>query len=151
MRLLTVLAIAFFAAAQPAGNSPFQHWTSGELKAYAGKLNSDAAPGKVASQSLGNWGNYNLGIIRRTADGEAELHENFVDIFIVQAGDASVIVGGKVVAPRTTGPGEVRGKSIEGGQKKTLKAGDILRVAANTPHQVLVPKEFLYCVVKVKQ
>jgi len=139
------------AAAQPAGNSSFQHWTSAELKSYAAKLRAEEATSKTASQALGNWGNHNASIIRRAADGEAELHENFVDIFVVQDGEASVVLGGKIIEPRNTGPGEVRGKSIEGGERKDLKPGDIVRIAANTPHQLFVPKAFLYYVIKVKQ
>ena len=151
MRLGLVLGFVLLAAAQPAGNPSFQYWTSAELKSYAGKLRAEEAPTKLASQALGNWGNHNASITRRTADGEAELHENFVDIFVVEDGAASVVLGGKIVAPRNTGPGEVRGKSIEGGERKDLKPGDIVRITANTPHQLLVPKAFLYYVIKVKQ
>jgi mannose-6-phosphate isomerase-like protein (cupin superfamily) len=32
----------------------------------------------------------------------------------------------------------------------TLKPGDVARIPANTPHQLLVPKSFLYYVIKVQ-
>jgi mannose-6-phosphate isomerase-like protein (cupin superfamily) len=151
MKYTLILLCAVFAGAQPAGVTAFQHWTSKDLKTYAGKLRADKAPGKMASEALGNWGNSMAQITRRDGDGEAEFHENFVDFFIVEAGEASVIVGGEVVTPRTTGPGEIRGASITGGQRVQLKAGDIMRIPAKTAHQVLVPKSFLYYVIKVKQ
>jgi len=151
MKYTLFVVVALLAAAQPAGQNGFYHWTSKDLKAYAGKLKADKAPGKLASEALGNWGNSMAQITRRDGDGESELHENFVDFFIVEAGEASLIVGGDVESPRTTAPGEIRGKSIKGGSRVTLRPGDIVRIPAKTAHQLLVPKTFLYYVIKVKQ
>jgi quercetin dioxygenase-like cupin family protein len=53
------------------------------------------------------------------------------------------------VEPRTTGPGEIRGKSITGGVSKKMAAGDVIHVPAKIPHQMLVPKSLSFEVVKV--
>ena len=60
-------------------------------------------------------------------------------------------IGGKIVNGQTTAPDEIRGTSIEGGEKQTLRAGDIVHVPAKTPHQVLLDRGQLvdYLVLKV--
>jgi mannose-6-phosphate isomerase-like protein (cupin superfamily) len=89
----------------------------------------------------------------RARDGEAELHQNFADIFFVLDGRATLVSGGVVVEPRTVGAGEVRGTSIEDGLQRELRAGDVAHVPAGVPHQMLVrgDKTFTSFVVKVAQ
>jgi mannose-6-phosphate isomerase-like protein (cupin superfamily) len=79
------------------------------------------------------------------------LHENQADLIVVQSGHATIIVGGKILEGKTTAPNEIRGTSIEGGERQSLKAGDVLHVAPKTPHQVLLdPGQTLdYIVLKV--
>lgn len=105
------------------------------------------------TQQLGTFGNHSLMTSYRDTNGEAEVHEKVADVFIVKSGTATLIVGGKVVAPKTTAPNEVRGASIEGGQKHMLEPGDIVHIPSNTPHQVLVEKgkTVVYDVVKVTE
>ena len=136
-------------AADPAG---FVLWRASELKALDQKLAAKMDPkSKSASEPLAKLSNHSFSLARRSGSGEAELHENQADIFVVEAGEASLVVGGQVVSPRTTAPGEVRGASIQGGSEKKLGAGDIVHIPAKTPHQVLIKpgKEFTYFVVKV--
>jgi mannose-6-phosphate isomerase-like protein (cupin superfamily) len=106
---------------------------------------------KLATEQFGTWGNNLAMIAHREADGEAEVHEKVVDYIIVESGDATIVVGGTVPNGKTTAPGEIRGPSIEGGVKKKLATGDVLRIPQNTPHQLLVEKgkQFTYMVVKV--
>jgi len=61
------------------------------------------------------------------------------------------VVGGTVVDSKTVSPHEVRGPSIKDGVSKRLSPGDIVHIAAKTPHQLMVPagKEITYLVVKV--
>jgi hypothetical protein len=72
---------------------------------------------------------------------------------MVVEGEATLITGGKMVNSKTESPGELRGTGIEGGQSQKLAAGDVVHIAANTPHQLtLAPgKTFTYFVVKVHQ
>jgi mannose-6-phosphate isomerase-like protein (cupin superfamily) len=116
------------------------------------KLKAEAAGKTSASKILADYGNHSFMTAYRTGDGEAEVHEKTVDHFVVQVGEAQLQVGGTVVEPKTTGPGEIRGKAIQGGEIINMKPGDIIHIPANTPHQVLIKKgEFLYSVIKVKQ
>ena len=59
-------------------------------------------------------------------------------MIIIQSGQATIIVGGKIINGKTTAPNEIRGTSIEGGEKQSLKAGDVVHVPVKTPHQMLL-------------
>jgi mannose-6-phosphate isomerase-like protein (cupin superfamily) len=135
-------------AADPPG---FSHWTGKALKEYGKTLASKMNAQKVATENLANYGNHSVMVAYREGSGEAELHENQSDVFIVQSGQAILMVGGTVVGGRTTAPGEIRGASIAGGEKKQLAAGDIVHIPARVPHQVLLEGggQFTYVVVKV--
>ena len=55
---------------------------------------------------------------------------------------------------KTTGPEEVRGESIEGGEDHQLSKGDVIVIPAGTPHwfkSVQAPPTFFYFVVKIRQ
>lgn len=75
---------------------------------------------------------------REASNGQPELHEKQADLMIVQSGRAMIIIGGKVVDGKTTAPNEIRGTSLEGGERVSLKAGDVLYIPANIPHQMLL-------------
>jgi uncharacterized RmlC-like cupin family protein len=136
-------------AAVPAG---YEHWTAKQFRAHEDALHKDMKDG-LASETLGNWGNHLLLKTRREASsGRAELHEKQADLIIVQSGRATIIVGGKILNGETTAPNEIRGTSIEGGERQVLKAGDVVHVPAGTPHQVVgTSQAFDYIVLKVDQ
>jgi len=97
-------------------------------------------------------GSYTCIALRRTSTGEAELHEEWDDIMMVQAGSGTLLVGGELQGARTSAPGELRGGEIRGGERHPLSAGDMMIVPAGTPHQVeLAPGgSITYLVVKVR-
>jgi quercetin dioxygenase-like cupin family protein len=87
---------------------------------------------------------------RRTGPGEVEIHEHDTDIFYVLKGSATFVTGGKVVEPRSAGPGETRAKAITGGEERHLTKGDIIVIPTGVPHWFkTVNGTFLYYVVKV--
>ena len=135
-------------AAVPAG---YDHWTAEQFRTRAEALHKGMKAG-LASETLGQWGNHLLPKTRREASsGQAELHEKQADLIVVQSGQATIVIGGKIVNGKTTATNEIRGTSIEGGERQALKAGDIVHVPVNTPHQVLLdPGQTLdYVVLKV--
>jgi uncharacterized RmlC-like cupin family protein len=135
-------------AAVPAG---YDHWSAGQFATHEKALHQGMKNG-LASETLGNWGNHLLlKTPREGSSGQAELHEKQADLIVVQSGHATIIVGGKILNGTTTAPNEIRGTSIEGGERQSLQAGDVLHVPAKTPHQVLLdPGQTLdYIVLKV--
>jgi mannose-6-phosphate isomerase-like protein (cupin superfamily) len=87
----------------------------------------------------------------RNGNGEAELHVKQADLLMIRSGEGTVIVGGKMVEGKPSATDEVRGKSIEGGTRYPIAAGDILYIPANTVHQFIVEpgKSFTAMVVKI--
>jgi mannose-6-phosphate isomerase-like protein (cupin superfamily) len=106
---------------------------------------------QFASQDLVKYGNHYTMLAYRDATGASEVHEHEADFFVVESGEATLVTGGKVVNPKTTKPGEIRGSSIEGGEKRQVAKGDIVHIPAGTPHQLLIPNgsSFTYFVIKV--
>jgi uncharacterized RmlC-like cupin family protein len=144
--LMLIPALAAFAAA-PAG---YEHWTAEQFAVREKALHKAMKDG-LASETIGSWGNHLLLKTRReSSSGRAELHEKQADLIIVQSGHATIIVGGKILNGQTTAPNEIRGTSIEGGERQSLKAGDVVHVPVKTPHQVIdTSPAFDYIVLKV--
>src|SRR6516225_1570579 len=78
MKMLLLLAALPLLAADPEG---FASWTSADIqsRAKAAKLDEH----KAGADRVANWGNHGLLIVRREGDGEAEIHENQVDVITV--------------------------------------------------------------------
>src|SRR5216684_8261700 len=135
-KALLIQIPAFLAfAAVPAG---YEHWTAEQFGAREKALRNSMKNG-LASETIGSWGNHLLLKTRReSSSGQAEFHEKQADLILIQSGQATIIVGGKIINGKTTAPNEIRGTSIEGGERQSLKAGDIVHVPVKTPHQVLL-------------
>jgi mannose-6-phosphate isomerase-like protein (cupin superfamily) len=130
------------------------HWSAAillERAAYLRELarHSDGA----ASETLKEYPQHSTMLSFRSRDGQAELHENFADIFCVLEGRATLVTGGTLVGAAAIAPGELRGVAIEGGARQELRAGDVAHVPAGVPHQFLVSGEkTLTCfVVKIQE
>lgn len=109
-------------------------------------------PHHFAVEQLADFPNDIFLFVHREADGQVEWHETQVDVFFVQSGSASLLLGGKMINAETVGPHEKRNGSIEGGVRVKLSAGDVVRIPPRIPHQLLLDgsHEFNYFVVKVK-
>jgi mannose-6-phosphate isomerase-like protein (cupin superfamily) len=148
MKYAAVLALSFLAAVQAADPVEPKFWSANQLKDADknanGKLNEERHLGteRLLDSAF---------IAFRNGSGEAELHEKLADLIVVRSGQGAVLVGGKMIEGRSTGPGEMRGKAIEGGKKYPIAAGDTLYAPANTVHQfVMEPgQSFTAMVVKI--
>jgi mannose-6-phosphate isomerase-like protein (cupin superfamily) len=146
------MMILMAAAALPAGAPKgFEHWKSGDLQAFEKKLSPKINAQKVSLQSLGSYGNHSFLVAHREGSGEAELHETQNDVMVIESGEATLVIGGTVVNPKTTAPHEIRGPSIQGGEKVPLVPGDVLHIPVKTAHQMLLEsgKQLTYFVVKI--
>src|SRR5580658_2500265 len=141
--LLLLLALPLVAADPPG----FSMWTGAELKSHVTSVKLDDH--KVGVDKIATWDNHALWVIRREGDGEAEVHDTQVDVIFVTSGEGTLVVGGSMVEPRTTAPGEIRAKSIKGGITKKMAVGDVFHIPVKVPHQMLVPKSLTFEVIKV--
>jgi mannose-6-phosphate isomerase-like protein (cupin superfamily) len=122
-----------------APKSPVDHWSPAVLLERAAYLRKMAKHGDgSASETLKEYPQHFAMLSFRSRSGEVEVHERFADLFCVLAGSATLVTGGTVEGARVVGPGETRGRAIDGGTKQKLRAGDIAHVPAGTPHQMLL-------------
>lgn len=132
----------------------FEHWTAASLQQLDQTLKSEAGKNAhhIAVQRLGDFPNDTFMLSRREADGIVEWHENQADVFFVQAGSATLVVGGTLVGGETVEPHEKRNGTIQGGLRRKLSAGDVVRIPPKVPHQILLDgaQNFTYFVIKVK-
>lgn len=149
--LLIPLLVATAQEALPPG---FEHWSTLSLKQYEQKMHEDATtdPHHFAVELLADFPNDSAMLVRRESDGPPEWHETQIDVFFVQYGSATLLIGGKLINGETVGPHEKRNGTIQGRVRQKLSAGDVVRIPARVPHQVLLEgsHEFNYFVIKVK-
>ncbi len=148
MKLLTILGVGSLIASLSYA-ADVDVFTAKDLQTM-----SRSHPAKGAAYSdlnLARYGNHYLLLVSREETGSSELHQHVADVFVVEAGEATLLTGGKIVKPHNTQPGEIRGSSIEGGERHVLATGDVVHISAGVPHQLLLEKgkPFTYFVVKV--
>ena len=129
------------------------HWSPADLLERAKHLQELAAQKGSASETLEKYPHHFTMLAFRNRSGGGEIHQNFADLFYILDGHATVLTGGEVVDPKTTGPGETLGTSVQGGSRRELKAGDVVHIPAGMPHQMLLSdgETVTYFVVKVEE
>ena len=148
MKATILLALAFSFALPAADPSQPMFWSAAQQKDFDksafSKLNTDRHLGteRMLDSAF---------VAYRNGSGEAELHEKQADLLLIRSGEGTVLVGGKIVEGKPSAPDEIRGKSIEGGTRYPIAAGDVLYIPANTVHQFIVEpaKSFTAMVVKI--
>ena len=150
---LIVVAV-ILASAQSSAPDGFEQWTAFSLGQISQELAKDADqnPHRVGTRRLADFPNDLYMLSHRESDGVPEWHETQADVFFVQSGSATLLVGGIMVNADTVEPHEKRNGTIQGGVRYKLSAGDVVRIPARVPHQLLLEgsKQFTYFVVKVK-
>lgn len=128
-------------------------YSQDDLMGMEKKLKEKTDASGLATQTIKKYSTDYSMLAFRTQSGKAELHAKFADFYVVVAGDATLVSGGKMVNGKTTAPGEVRGDSIQDGKETKLKKGDIVHIPADIPHQLLLTKgdTFQYFIVKVQE
>lgn len=159
MYKLSLLLLAFIfplAAVSSDDGAPegFIYWSASSLKDLGKTLQQKASadPHKAATQPEGDFPNELYLFAHRDADGVPEWHETQTDIIFVESGKATLLVGGTLNGAETTAPHEKRNGTIVGGVRRNLGPGDVVRIPAKMPHQLLVENngDFNYFVAKVK-
>jgi mannose-6-phosphate isomerase-like protein (cupin superfamily) len=80
----------------------------------------------------------------------AELHDASDDVYYVLDGRATLVLGGKLDAPKEIEPGEWRSPRIIGGKMFEITKGDLVVVPRGTPHQrSTANKDFTMILIKI--
>jgi mannose-6-phosphate isomerase-like protein (cupin superfamily) len=141
MMALRVLAAAVLVApVLAAGPEGFAIWKSEALKQRDAALSTNVGPDHSARETLADYGDHRFRMLYRDADGVPEQHDHVVDVVIVQSGEGTLLLGGRMVNPRAAnGAGEYLGTGLEGGERHSLGPGDVVHIPATMPHRFLVP------------
>lgn len=111
---------------------------------------ADVTKAFAAGRPLVETAHYKVHASRRDGPGMAEVHTRDTDIVYVLSGTATLVTGGVVVSGHDTGPDEIRGTAIDGGDTRRLVKGDVVVVPGGVPHWFKdVSAPFQYYVVKV--
>ncbi|HXN23619.1 MAG TPA: cupin domain-containing protein [Candidatus Dormibacteraeota bacterium] len=148
---VALLAVAIFMLAQARAQN-----ASKVVFVSAKQLQSDihkapeATPG-VSIINLSETPAYSALVARRTKTGLAEVHKSMIDVWYVIEGGGTLVTGGSLVETSETAPGELRGKSVSGGEDREIAKGDIVTIPAGVPHWVrkIDGQQIVYLVVKV--
>lgn len=146
--LTAALLTAPILASDPPGFALFK---ASELKQRDQALSKKIGADHSARETLADYTHHRFRLLRRDADGFPEQHDNIIDVVIVQSGEGTLLLGGKMLNARTGGtPGEFVGTSIAGGERHALGVGDVVHIPARIPHSFLVPsgKHVTYILVK---
>ena len=135
--LVASLSVMAAHSAEPAKESGAKYLSAAEQRTAVAKTKDGLVSSRIPTGASGPV----VLLVRRDAAGEVEVHDALDDVFVVQQGKATVLVGGRVEGNKQTAAGEWRGGKIVGAQSYTLGVGDVLWIPAGLPHQVLVDKD----------
>jgi mannose-6-phosphate isomerase-like protein (cupin superfamily) len=149
--LVSILALfgGYIVAAQRSDLATFDVWGPSQVAEFESQI-ATKRPGEPPAIHLAKFDNHEF-LFVRNKDGGASLHETQSDVFIVQRGEASLVVGGTMVNPKRIGPHEIRGDSLRGGEQRKIRAGDIVHVAAGVAHEVRLEtgQELVFFAIKI--
>jgi uncharacterized RmlC-like cupin family protein len=158
MKLVSVGVLFVLTVPLPAQDKPFDYHSSTDLqqKMHDAMTKAIASSSGSAGEKIASYGDHAITIAARTKSGGPEVHEQWTDVIMVTGGQATLVIGGKVVgeiAAEGGGPGEKRGSDITGGTTQVVKKGDIINIPAGTPHwiKIALGDDFSYVNVKVKR
>ncbi len=116
----------------------FAIWSAADLARRNAALATRVRPDRSARETLADYGNpsgaHRFRFIHRNGDGVPEIHDDIIDVVLVQSGAGTLLVGGEMLDRDGS-----RGSGIAGGARHPVAAGDVLHIPARTPHGYLVP------------
>jgi hypothetical protein len=115
------------------------------------KLGDALAQAGSTGRTFGDDSSFHYVESRRNRSGSPEIHDDWIDLTIVQSGHATLLTGGHVDGGALTGAGEHRGGTIVGGASRLVAPGDFFVVPAGVPHQfqVMPGDSIRYLTIKV--
>ena len=150
MRLLLPLILITATCALAQTEVPgFVEWKAARFNEAADRLEKKIGQEKMVFETIGNWKGHSVYLVLRGATSPPEFHETEKDVYIIQRGKATFVIGGELVDEEKRPRKQRRGSSIRGGIRRELAPGDIIHIPEATPHQLLInPGEpFMYILI----
>jgi mannose-6-phosphate isomerase-like protein (cupin superfamily) len=124
-RVLASLAFVFSVAQAQNAPPALRYWSSNDLKS-------------ADTRVLLSTPTHLFKLIKVANNPVAESHEGATDVFFVESGAGTILVGGEIEGanPLPDMPGELRGRSIKGGQSYELKPLAMINIPPSTPYML---------------
>ena len=132
------IVLILFAPAFAADATGAMQWSAGDFQGLAKTLAGKMDETKSGAQPILTKPTHNALVFHREGTGEAEIHERLADFLVVRSGEGVFQVGGKIGGTHNTAKDEIRGKTLEGGTRYKVTAGDVVYIPANVPHRTIV-------------
>jgi hypothetical protein len=102
------------------------------------KAVSAPEPGRVYGATFMNdHENYYVEFVKRLDHGNlAETHAHWVDHITILSGEGVLAHGGTLSDAKESGPGEVRGGTMNGATTQAVHAGDYFQIPPGMPHKI---------------
>jgi mannose-6-phosphate isomerase-like protein (cupin superfamily) len=153
--VLLILAICICISAQPAQRKPSEA-TRPVVVMPARSLNDlkeKLKPGNKTEELIDSAGMQLRVAVQHENNrtgAAAELHDASDDVYYVLEGSATLLLGGKLDAPKEVEPGEWRSPKIVDGKTYEINKGDLVVVPRGTPHQrSTANKDFSMILIKI--
>jgi mannose-6-phosphate isomerase-like protein (cupin superfamily) len=118
----------------------FMSWDAALLLSTEKKLKTKLNKSFMANEDFIKNENTQFHLNHKEGSAESEIHDHLAEFQIIRNGEGSMMLGGKVVNAKNTGPGETRGTALEGAFEQPLRAGDLLYIPAGMPHHTIVDR-----------
>src|SRR6266700_5863750 len=148
--VIVLAAVTVYAQRKPSQSTrPFVVMSSQSLDDLQKKLHSDNKTEELID-SAGMQLRVAVQHEKNKTGTAAELHDASDDVYYVLDGSATLVLGGKLDAPKETDPGEWRSPRITDGETIEIKKGDLVIVPRGTPHQRSTEnKDFTMILIKI--
>lgn len=118
----------------------FGLWRADELvqrnEAIIERMRSDGSSRETLADYGVGGNSHRIRFIRRDRDGVPELHQDIIDVVLIQSGEGQVHFGGEMI-----GQSNVPGARIVDGIQIPVAAGDVLHIPAQMPHAYLTAED----------
>jgi mannose-6-phosphate isomerase-like protein (cupin superfamily) len=159
VRILTALmslqvpANAHAQEASTAAPADYARWDSDLIQTTADRLEGKLADQALVWETIGNYNGHSIYLVLRGRTGQAEIHETESDVQIGVRGTAISVIGGAMVDAQSLPRKQIRGTSIDGGERRTTAPGDLIHIPSGVPHQLIVdPAEpYTYLLFKIDE
>lgn len=128
--LVVTTALVMACVAVPrAQTAPASYLSDADVQTLLKKAGEASTEMMVAR--MANTEKYRVNVVKRTTPQGAIAHDVGTEVHYIIEGTATLVTGGTIVRPQ--GGGAARA-SIQGGETRKVKKGDIVLVPVNTPH-----------------
>jgi mannose-6-phosphate isomerase-like protein (cupin superfamily) len=167
LQVAAALAVTHRVSAQTHACPRVAYLGATQLRALTDSLAEAATrqPGRqLPGRLLGRDSAFTMFLLRRDTSSRPELHEEVGEVFVIQAGRATIVSGGRMQGAGLMEPGEWNGgqivpdtvRGVEGAAdpliRRSAGPGDVVVIPAGLPHQVEVAQgeSVTYLVLKTR-